>query len=207
MRRDHPTPTGFLMRSSGNEEYVYRLVRRGVIEIDDDGRVWLRKRRIPRTGRYETIEPRRCRCDTVFISTTGYIVNLQVDDRRVLCLARRLVWMHFNGPIPHCNVISPRDGDIRNHHPSNLVLSTRAKSIRVSFARGRRRASGERNSRAVLTEQVVVEMRRLRSEGMRYDDMASRFGVSYQACHRACVGATWRHIVPRWNDRLKKFLY
>lgn len=54
--------------------------------------------------------------------------------------------------------------------------------------------SGEQHYRAVLTEDIVREARRLRAEGMSYVKMAARFGVSANTMRNAVTGNTWKQL-------------
>jgi DNA-binding CsgD family transcriptional regulator len=63
---------------------------------------------------------------------------------------------------------------------------------------------GSAHGRSKLTEEKVIEMRRLRSEGWTTPQLARRFGVSRNTACYAMSGATWKHvpgaIVPSRTD-------
>jgi cold shock CspA family protein len=77
-------------------------------------------------------------------------------------------------------------------NPAHLFSGTAAENSADMAAKGRS-TIGERNPQARLTVEQVREIRRLRATGLRYRDIALRFGVSIGA-----VGAVVRG--QHWND-------
>lgn len=58
------------------------------------------------------------------------------------------------------------------------------------------RAVGEACGRAKLKNHQVVEMRRLKSIGMKNSEIASMFGMSKMATYRVVTGKSWKHLEP-----------
>jgi hypothetical protein len=56
------------------------------------------------------------------------------------------------------------------------------------------RARGSAHGRAVLTEELVIEVRRLKAEGVSYPALVRRFGVGKVTLFYAISGRTWSHI-------------
>jgi hypothetical protein len=54
--------------------------------------------------------------------------------------------------------------------------------------------AGAKNPNAKLSDEQVVEMRRLSREGHSYSALAARYGVTPATAFRAVVGQTWRHV-------------
>lgn len=46
-----------------------------------------------------------------------------------------------------------------------------------------------------LTAQCVTEIRQLREEGMKYQAIAARFGLSVSTVYRICNGSLWRSVL------------
>jgi hypothetical protein len=107
----------------------------------------------------------------------------------------RLVAIAFHGfPAPGqvCNHLSGVKADNR---AQNLEWCSRAENSAHAVSIGLWRGlPGERNPRAKLREDDVVEMRRLSREGLSYTELADRFVVTPQTAYRAVVGQTWNHI-------------
>ena len=55
-------------------------------------------------------------------------------------------------------------------------------------------AIGERHPHALLTEENVREIRRLRSTGLTYKQIASRFPVTWYAVKEICKRHRWAHV-------------
>jgi len=62
----------------------------------------------------------------------------------------------------------------------------------VRVAQGHMR--GERQPNAKLTEEIVRECRRRRSEGATYAALARSFGVTKAVMREAVIGITWKHV-------------
>ena len=57
-----------------------------------------------------------------------------------------------------------------------------------------RQAKGEKNSGAKLTENQVLEIRKLKREGWKYKDLTIKFNVEYKAIRRIIIGETWSYL-------------
>lgn len=112
------------------EEIVYPLVLAGELTIDPEGRIWRHSaRRADRwTGKTKAIpcaEPRRAEHDTGKYLT----VRAMIDGKRTTACAHRLVWRHFNGPIPSGLTVNHKDGRKKINRPSNLELATHSEQM------------------------------------------------------------------------------
>jgi len=158
----------------------------------------------------------------------GYI-RVRHRGRR-MWFAHRAVWAEFYGPIPeglcvlhHCDV----PPCVR---PDHLWLGTQADNMRDAAAKKRtalgakngtrlhpeklvrgdnhhsrlhpeKVARGERQGGAKLTSREVINMRRLRTEGMTVTALGRLFGVSLACASRAVNGKTWAHVTEVANER------
>ena len=99
------------------------LVQMGILEIDSQGRIW---RVMARTGNrwsrgVNTYPCKRKRAE----SKDHYMkVSLRIQGKRVFAMAHRLVWRHFNGPIPPGLTINHKNGKTQENDPTNLELAT-----------------------------------------------------------------------------------
>ena len=56
---------------------------------------------------------------------SGYLqVRVMIGYSRAHALAHRLVWRHFNGPIPAGQTINHKNGNRSDNRPENLELAT-----------------------------------------------------------------------------------
>lgn len=108
--------------------------------------------------------------------------------------AHRFSWELHNGPIP--------DGLWVLHHcdnppcvnPAHLFLGTPGDNVADKVAKGRQpRGSAHKN--ALLTEEQVREIRRLRNDcGWKLKDIGDRFGVTKHTIWAIMKGRNWSHI-------------
>lgn len=107
--------------------------------------------------------------------------------------AHRLAYELHHGPIP--------DGLEVCHHcdhppccnPAHLFVGTHKQNMEDMATKGRS-SQGERDSQAKLTTEQVRQIRQLRSDGMKYKDIAPLFGVSKAAIGAVVRRDRWKHI-------------
>jgi hypothetical protein len=85
------------------------------------------------------------------------------------------------------------DGCSTNNGLGNLRWDTRTANHADKNEHGTS-PRGERHPQAKLSEQDVLQMRRMRASGRVYRDIAADCGVSVMAAHRAINGKNWGHI-------------
>lgn len=68
----------------------------------------------------------------------------------------------------------------------------RSKGIPV----GRPWQIGEKCQRAILTDELVLEIRELNSQGWGYTRLAKRFHIGRTTAEHICQGRTWKHLLP-----------
>lgn len=176
------------------EEFVYAAVISGELEIMPDGTIWRVRMRTGnrwRPGTFRTVPVERRRAE--HLVPLGYLqVRLMVAGKRMSASAHRLVYRHFQGPIPDGLTINHKDGDKSHNAPTNLELATDSEQIvhmQDVLRKGRTKYGqrGEANLMAKLTDAQVVEIRRRRSEGERLSSIAKDFGVVFQTISRIAL--------------------
>lgn len=122
--------------------------------------------------------------------------------------AHRLMYELFKGKIPKGMCVCHHCDNPSCVNPSHLFLGTRADNNRDRANKGRtkanvgqtmklhpeRRARGERQGSAKLTEADVKEIRELYSGGLSQRILATMFGVSKTCIGEIARGENWRHI-------------
>lgn len=162
------------------EDKLYWTVASGLLEIDEQGRVWRTR-------------PRRRRAEKR--TTAGYLqVRVMTRGVRHCALAHRLVWRHFNGQIPDGLTVNHINGTKSDNAPSNLELATYSgqviHALRV-LKRGRLTQKGAANVMAKLTPEKVAEIRRRRATGERLKTIAADYDVSDRAISKVALGHRW----------------
>jgi DNA-binding NarL/FixJ family response regulator len=101
-------------------------------------------------------------------------------------MVRSLVALSFIGPRPNNHVIKNRPG----------CVGDAANSIEYVPAAGpTEKARGEQNGSSRLLTTEVVEIRRLRAEGVAVSVIAAKFSVSATTVKDVVSRKTWRHVV------------
>lgn len=117
-----------------------------------------------------------------------------LDGVRVYALAHRLVFRHFNGPIPDGLTVNHKFGRKKKNHPDRLELATYSEQIIHALhvlKVGRTDQNGTKNAMAKLTLRQVNTIRRRRADGERLAAIALDFGITYQAVSKIARGDRW----------------
>lgn len=112
-----------------------------------------------------------------------------IDGRKVY--AHRHAFELTNGPIPVGLVIRHRCDNPPCCNPAHLLSGTVADNARDAVERGRvaRQPRGEASSLAKYSDELIVEVRRLRGDGLTYREIAERTGIEQSYVCRLCNGA------------------
>lgn len=130
-----------------------------------------------------------------FVSLGGY-GRYKWHDRN--WIAHRLMWQLFIGDLPDSKVKVCHTCDNRKcMRPSHLFLGSQQDNIADMVMKGRQRTgmgNGEKNRNAKLTINQVLEIRRLRKDGMTQEALGQMFGVYHTAIGMILRGKTWKHV-------------
>lgn len=157
--------------------------------VSRDGRVdscWTRRGRlcVP-TETWRPLKP---------ILRGGYLtVNLARGGKKSARRIHRLVLAAFVGPCPPGMVACHNDGDRANNDLSNLRWDTQKANADDTLRHGMR-VLGSRCRASKLTEDDVVQIRRLRADGGVIGDLSVRFGVSKDNIKAIVYRRSWRHL-------------
>jgi predicted XRE-type DNA-binding protein len=183
-----------------DEKVFLAQVALGLFSVEPDGTIW----RLARwTGGGQVsglIYMRKRRAERSTAGPNSYLrVMFKDGERRRKVSAHRIVWMIANRrPIPEGMEINHLDGAKRNNRPSNLeVVSHRqnAQHCHTMLSPKKKDQRGEKNSSAVLTDQLVIEMRAIwDARAMTQREIAIRFGVKQQTVQNAVNRKTWKHL-------------
>jgi len=140
----------------------------------------------------------------------------QGKSKKKLCVKfyiHTLVARAFIGPAPTpSHVVNHDDLNKENNYYGNLEWVTKSEDWKHAFKAGRTLghtdSKGEKNVHAKLTEEQVLEIRRIWKESSKYSkrirmnttrimtqkDIAEKFNVSEHLIQRVCIRETWKHI-------------
>lgn len=172
-----------------NEERFIRAIEQGIFVVDGFGRIWRLARMFK--GRQIPIEPRRAEVK----HTKGY---LEVWINNYRCLAHRVIWWWFYGPIHPGMEVNHKNGVKRDNVIGNLEVVTAGDNNRHAVALGlATKARGEHAATAKLMESQVLAIRKeyrscCRGKGQRA--LASKYGVSTSTIRAIVRRRSWTHI-------------
>lgn len=146
--------------------------------------------------------------DGTVVGRAGHLLKPNGDGagylKMVMCLpgnkrktvrVHRLVCETFHGPRPSLrHVVAHKDGDRQNNSAGNLRWATYQENEADKRGHGRT-VQGENHRSARLTNDLVREARRLRTEGASWRFLARRFGVAKRTIQTAVTGETWGSVV------------
>ena len=136
------------------------------------------------------------------VMSGGYLrVTTTVNGKRTTLGVNRLVCEAFHGPAPTPqHEAAHADGDLTNNRPGNLRWAT-SKQNHADRRRHGTDAIGERNGRALLTDEQVRSIRRRYVSGINQhipgnsQQLAERFGVTQNLVTAIVRREAWPHLI------------
>src|SRR5690606_29987536 len=98
-----------------------------------------------------------------------------------------------NGPIPAGQCALHRCDTPACVNPAHIFLGTRKDNSADAISK-LRHAWGERSIHAKLTEEQVLEIRRLRDEGLPRREIAERYGIRPDSVYLIASRRIWKHL-------------
>lgn len=109
--------------------------------------------------------------------------------------ASRFVWVLCFGAIPLGKLVCHKCDNTRCCNPEHLFLGTNKDNSDDKFAKGRQsKRRGEAVNTAVLTADVVRQIRRRLARGERRGALAREFGCTRGNIRRIHLNRTWKHV-------------
>lgn len=129
---------------------------------------------------------------------SGYLMTvLCINNKIVRFMTHRLVALAFHGqPLYGKTEINHINGIKDDNRPENLEWVTRSENERHKHdTLGATGPRGEKCARSVLTEQNILDIRRLVKSGQPYTEVAKIYGVSDIQIGRIYRREQWGHVV------------
>jgi len=109
--------------------------------------------------------------------------------------AHRVSYELFVGPIDDGLIVLHSCDNPACVNPSHLSLGTQSDNVHDMIRKGRRKlAVGSRCGSSKLTEDSVMEIKRLSSTGVGTMELSRMFGVERHAIQKIKSGTTWTHV-------------
>ena len=122
-------------------------------------------------------------------------VSLHINGRQVYRVVHRIVLEAFIGVCPAGKVTNHKNGNKTDNRLDNLEYVTPAENNNHARRCGLwRPARGEEHGFSKLTDEAVLEMRRLARAGVSLEKIAPRYGVTASNVSLIVRGKRWAHI-------------
>jgi hypothetical protein len=124
-------------------------------------------------------------------------ITFYINGVRHRTRAHRFSWEIFRGEIPEGMFVCHRCDNPPCVNPDHLFIGTGADNLRDMAAKGRHAhaaPTGEKSGNAKLSDEQVVEIRRLRAAGVSVSRIAQEFPVSSDMVYRIVLRKNWRHL-------------
>ena len=167
----------------------------GLYEVSNHGRVRSLDRRIlnsrgsgTRLIRGVMLKPAVCGWKRRY-----QFVYLRRDGLKKHCYVHRLVLEAFVGPCPEGMEACHGANGYADNSLQNLNWGTKVQNMQDKV-RDQTTLHGERNHRARLTKENVINIRELHSKGETYKQIAELHGISYKYVWQIVKHKSWAHI-------------
>lgn len=122
---------------------------------------------------------------------TGWYGTFTIDGVQIS--APRAAYEMFVGPIPFGRVLRHKCDVPLCVNPDHLELGTQADNIRDRDVRGRTARGGD-DGNAKLTDEIVLEIRRLYAAGFSITSIGAKFRIDKSNVSFIARGKTWKHL-------------
>lgn len=114
--------------------------------------------------------------------------------------AHRYAWILLRGPVDENLFVCHDcpDGDNPTCvRPDHMFLGTQGDNMRDAAKKGKMTHLGETNNAAKLTDEQVIAIRKLHSQGRTQVSLAEEFGVWQGTIWQIIRGNHWKHLLPK----------
>jgi hypothetical protein len=121
-------------------------------------------------------------------------VTLTRDGQKFCFNIHRLVLLVFVGQAPPDNECRHLDGNSYRPELTNLKWGTRSENARDKVKHGTHPQNGTKNANSTLTDEIVLKVRNLASQGVLQIEIAKLFKISRAQTNRIIHRKRWPHI-------------
>ena len=109
-------------------------------------------------------------------------------------LAHRISYEIHKGPIPKGMCICHTCDNRKCVNPLHLFVGSKSDNV-FDMMKKKRHAKGITKINHKLKDEDIPIIRKMRSEGKFYSEIAKIFNVNYTTINLVCLGKTWRHVL------------
>lgn len=134
------------------------------------------------------------------ITKYGYCEVELYGNKRKRFKIHQLVALTFIPNPSNLPQVNHEDGNKKNNHVSNLKWCdslynlTHARETRLNTSIPPSNGKGEKNSRSILTENKVLEIREKASKGKTHKELSKEYGVATSTISGIVARIKWQHI-------------
>ncbi len=131
------------------------------------------------------------------LSNNGYLaLVLYRDNKRFSRTCHRVILETFVGKAPPGMECRHLNGIRTDNRLENLTWGTRRENVTDRIHHGKRcGCPGESHPCSKLKNEDVIEIRKLRKEGLSQRKVARMFKISQSTVGRIALGETWKHLL------------
>lgn len=164
-------------------------------EVSDTGEIWTKPYTKKTRNRYRDIEyvvPARrlkTRVDPEGYEVFDASIKLNGVNHRKLLRVHRAVIHAFKGKIAEGMQVNHKNGNKLDNYLDNLEVVTPQENVLHSYRLGLATNANDRHPRSLYTDAEVLDMRKMREEGMMYKDIWKTYGS------RGCVSTVEKAVL------------
>lgn len=118
-------------------------------------------------------------------------------------IASRRAYKYFIGEIPKGLQVCHKCDNRACVNPSHLFLGTIGDNMRDRTSKNRQ-AKGSKIGNSIVTEETVLEIRRMRISGLEYQVIADKFKIGWDLTRKICKNEGWKHVALGEESRKVK---
>lgn len=109
--------------------------------------------------------------------------------------AHRFSYETYIGPLGNHEYVLHKCDNTSCVRPEHLEIGSLSKNSKDSYLRGRHSQVGSNNSGSKMTEEQVIEARKMRlEENLSVTLIAKKYGMSISGMSQVLSGTNWRHV-------------
>lgn len=164
----------------------------GIYQVSNFGRIKSLSRNVYVNGHKRTLTTKIIKLSE---DKGGYLYCcLHKEKIKKVVKVHRVVCQEFNRTPNGKEEVNHIDGNKKNNTPKNLEWCTRSYNMKHAFKNGLKNAKGINNTRSLLTEKEVREIRRVYKKGLG-SELASKYNVSNPCILDVVNNRTWTHLL------------
>ncbi len=107
--------------------------------------------------------------------------------------ASKWSYIFYRGTIPKGQQVCHTCDNRRCVNPDHLFLGTIGDNMRDRTSKNRQ-CKGSQIASSILTEEIVLEIRKMRINGNEYQIIADHFKISWDLVRKVCKNTVWKHV-------------